>query len=205
MQNTKLHQRMVGNATTAKIDGQMPAGMAYGQTNHLKMPIIAKYINEVTIMAEHGTIHYTTNGNTPTSDSDTYTEPITIAADTTVKAIAVMDGAITSAVASKECSYVAPASKPDITCTDNVVTMTAEEGAAIHYTDDNSTPDVTSDVYEEPITITETTTYKAIAVVSGKPNSGVKSKTCTYVAQVVPEEHEVPGDGEGTGEGTGEA
>ncbi|WP_431804100.1 chitobiase/beta-hexosaminidase C-terminal domain-containing protein [Halobacillus andaensis] len=41
---------------------------------------------------------------------------------------------------------------------------TAEEGAAIHYTTDGSTPGSTSQVYEEPITIEQDTTIKAVAV-----------------------------------------
>jgi hypothetical protein len=50
------------------------------------------------------TIHYTTNGTTPTSSSPKYTGPITVAASETVKAIAVASGYLTSPVAAA--SYV---------------------------------------------------------------------------------------------------
>ena len=56
---------------------------------------------QVTMTAENGaTIHYTTDGTTPTSSSTTYSEPITLSDTTTVKAIAVKDG-ISSSVTSR--------------------------------------------------------------------------------------------------------
>ncbi len=57
---------------------------------------------EVTITAEDGaTIHYTTDGNDPTSSSAEYSTAFTITETTTVKAIAVKGGK-TSSIASKE-------------------------------------------------------------------------------------------------------
>ena len=43
----------------------------------------------ITCATDGATIHYTTNGDTPTSSSTTYTEPFTINATTTVKAIGI--------------------------------------------------------------------------------------------------------------------
>ena len=75
-------------------------------TEETKAPVIAgttpfDSTTEVTITAsKDAVIYYTTNGDTPTSESTEYTEAITLDATTTVKAIAVLGGT-TSDVASK--------------------------------------------------------------------------------------------------------
>lgn len=72
----------------------------------LAAPAISVDSNEVTITAAEGaTIHYTVDSAEPTSASAEYTAPFSITADTTVKAIAVMDGYTTSAVATKLCEF----------------------------------------------------------------------------------------------------
>ncbi|RHW39961.1 endonuclease [Lysinibacillus yapensis] len=53
----------------------------------------------LTTKTEGSTIHYTTDGSQPTTDSPVYNEPITITEDTTIKAIAVKDGLTNSDVA----------------------------------------------------------------------------------------------------------
>ncbi len=58
------------------------------------------------------------------------------------------------------------------------VTMTAESGATIHYTTDGTTPTSSSTTYSEPITLSDTTTVKAIAVKDGI-SSSVTSRTYT--------------------------
>ena len=52
-------------------------------------------------------------------------------------------------------------------------------GAAIHYTLDGSAPTSNSPLYTSPITISETTTIKAIAVKTGMDDSSVSSATYT--------------------------
>ena len=58
------------------------------------------------------------------------------------------------------------------------VTMSGPDGAEIHYTTDGSNPSAESTLYSEALTLTETTTVKAIAIKSGSTSS-VASKTFT--------------------------
>ena len=58
------------------------------------------------------------------------------------------------------------------------VSMSGPDGAEIHYTIDGSTPTAESPVYSEPLTLTETTTVKAIAIKDGQ-SSEVTSRTYT--------------------------
>ena len=58
------------------------------------------------------------------------------------------------------------------------VTMTGPTGSEIHYTLDGITPTAESPVYSEPLTLTETTVVKAIAIKDGV-SSSVTSRTYT--------------------------
>ena len=58
------------------------------------------------------------------------------------------------------------------------VTMSAESGAEIHYTVDGSSPTVSSSLYSSAISLSATTTVKAIAIKDGV-SSSVASKTFT--------------------------
>ena len=74
------------------------------------------------------------------------------------------------------------------------VSMSAEAGATIHYTLDGSTPTAsTGTVYSGPVTLTETTTVKAIAVKDGV-SSSVTSRVYTKGTNAG------GGDGEGSGD-----
>ena len=63
------------------------------------------------------------------------------------------------------------------------VTITAEGGATIYYTTDGSEPTTASAVYGEPLTISETTTIKAIAVKEGLYNNS-EVATADYVIEL---------------------
>jgi len=58
------------------------------------------------------------------------------------------------------------------------VSISGPDGASIHYTVDGSTPTAESTQYSEPLTFTETTTLKAIAIKDGV-SSAVTSRTYT--------------------------
>ncbi len=73
------------------------------------------------------------------------------------------------------------------------VTMSAESGAQIRYTTDGSTPTAESTLYSAPVTLTDTTTVKAIAIKDGV-SSSVTSRTYTKGGNAG------GGDGEGNGD-----
>ena len=73
------------------------------------------------------------------------------------------------------------------------VSMSAESGAEIRYTTDGSTPTASSSLYSAPITLTDTTTVKAIAIKDGV-SSAVTSRVYTKSA----------GNGGGSGDGGGD-
>ena len=74
------------------------------------------------------------------------------------------------------------------------VSMSAESGASIYYTLDGSAPTAESTLYSAPITLTDTTTVKAIAIKDGV-SSSVTSRTYTKGGNAGG-----GGDGEGSGD-----
>lgn len=122
-------------------------------------------------------VYYTTNGDTPTSESSAYSEPFTLDATATVKAIAIKDG-VSSEVASATFTKLAA---PTISGTTpfaetTSVTMSGPEGATIHYTTDGSTPTSDSSTYSEALTLSATTTVKAVSVKSGVTSAAATKK-----------------------------
>jgi hypothetical protein len=132
-------------------------------------------------------IYYTVDGSTPTTGSTLYTAPLTVAATTTVKAIAAAAGYMNSTVASAAYTITIPtAATPTFSpaagtysSTQTVTISDATGGASIYYTMDGSTPTTSSTLYTAPLTVATTTTVKAIAAAAGYTNSAVGSATYT--------------------------
>jgi endo-1,4-beta-xylanase len=131
-------------------------------------------------------IRYTTNGTNPTASSTRYSTPITISKNTTLKAIAIKSGMNNSDVLTAvyiidipqlETVATPTVNPPEGTYTSaQSVTLSCDTSeAAIHYTLDGSTPTIGSTPYSTPITISATTTLKAIAVKTGMNDSEVFS------------------------------
>jgi hypothetical protein len=125
-------------------------------------------------------IFYTTNGTTPTASSTKYTGAITVSSTTTINAIATATDSLTSAVASATYVIETPAATPTFSPAagtyigDQQVTISdATTGASIFYTTNGATPTDSSTKYTGPITITATTTIKAIATATGSLTSAV--------------------------------
>ena len=68
------------------------------------------------------------------------------------------------------------------TSAQTVAISCATSGATIYYTTDGNTPTTSSSVYSSALTISETTTVKAMAVKEGMNNSAVASATYTIVS-----------------------
>jgi len=136
-------------------------------------------------------IFYTVDGSTPTAFSKAYTGPITISSSSTLKAIATASGASNSAVSSATYTIDAPAtvtapvlSVPAGTYTQqqSVTISDKTAGATIYYSTNGAIPTASSFPYTAAITISSTTTLKAIAIVKGGSSSAVSSATYTISA-----------------------
>lgn len=131
------------------------------------------------------TIYYTTDGTTPTSSSTVYAGPITVSTSETIKAIASVNGLMTSSVATA--SYIIhPAETPTFSLApglySTIQTVSISDstpGATIYYTIDGTTPTSSSTKYTAPITVASTVTLKAIATAPGYSSSLVATATYT--------------------------
>ena len=140
------------------------------------------------------TIKYTVDGSDPSpTHGTTYTVPITVAANTTVKALGYKAGMETSVV--NTAVYVIKAVKPVLSVTTGTyhavqsVTMTSVTngtGFAMYYTTDGTTPTFTplhGTLYSGAISVTSTgQTIKAIAKKTGLAESDVATSVITIQA-----------------------
>ena len=150
-----------GSPTVATPTFDIPAGTYYAVQN-------------VTISCEAGaTIHYTTNGATPTTDDPTYSTPIPISTTTTIKAIAVKAGMNNSAVATAEYIIVLT---PTVTTTPattlNFAIVSIEETASliVNVKGTNLTENLTVNITGNGFSSTTTSITKENAMTSGGYN-----------------------------------
>ncbi|MDR1558703.1 MAG: chitobiase/beta-hexosaminidase C-terminal domain-containing protein [Clostridiales bacterium] len=133
-------------------------------------------------------IYYTTDGRNPTTSSRRYTEPITVTADVTVKAITVAPDYSDSDVAEfvykvrLSAKTGAPYSNTasGIVSWGSVITLSSTTaGAQIFYTTNGNKPTTSSTLYTGPITITQNTTIKAFAVSKNLADSDMSTLVYT--------------------------
>ncbi|HEY5328995.1 MAG TPA: chitobiase/beta-hexosaminidase C-terminal domain-containing protein [Acidobacteriaceae bacterium] len=132
------------------------------------------------------TIYYTTDGSTPTPSSKVYSSAISVAATTTINAMATASGysasAISSAVYTINLAVAAPTFTPaagTYTSAQSVALADSTAGATIYYTTDGSMPTTSSRVYSAAIPVAATTTINAIATASGYSTSQESSAVYT--------------------------
>ncbi len=135
-------------------------------------------------------IYYTIDGSAPTTSSPVYSTPITVdSGSVTIKAIAQATGFSASSVGSATFNIQPTATAPPTfspgtgtySSTQSVTISDATSGATIYYTTDGSTPTTSSAVYGSAITVSTSSTLKALAVAPGFAQSAVSS--AAYVIQ----------------------
>lgn len=141
-----------------------------------------------------GTLYYTTNGSTPTTYASAttfkYTGPITITANTTIKAIVIKTGCTNSdaatftyTVGEVPATPVFDVASGEIAGGTMVSLSTATAGATIRYTTDGTNPTATTGtLYSAPIAVNTAVTIKAVAVKSGIASS---VSTASYAIQAI--------------------
>ena len=148
-------------------------------------------------------IHYTTDGHNPSMTSPLYSNPFEISSSSMIKAYALKDGYLPSAVimAEYEIDYINTAipifsPTPGIYIDEQVVTLqSTTEEAEIHYTLDGSEPNNNSPLYNNNLIISSTTIIKAMAISHNYLPSKITTATYTIHYQTVstPEFNPTPG------------
>ncbi|MFA6127554.1 MAG: chitobiase/beta-hexosaminidase C-terminal domain-containing protein [Bacteroidales bacterium] len=154
--------------------------------NPIFTPVAGTYVGSQSIAISTETagalIRYTLDGSTPTASNGTsYTGPVDITRNLTIKAYASKTGMANSSVVTA--SYTIKCVEPEFSPlpgtysgTPTITLSTATAGASIRYTTNGSTPTSTSGtLYSSGITLASSATVKAIAYKTGMANSDVVS------------------------------
>ena len=113
-------------------------------------------------------IYYTLDGSDPTTESTLYTEPFNLYQAATVKAMATGDGYTNSKIAEKDIVIMVQASTPTITIESNadgkaVISLQSPQGIDMYYNFNGATTADDSQLYTEPIVLTESATLYTLA------------------------------------------
>ncbi|MFZ0708215.1 MAG: chitobiase/beta-hexosaminidase C-terminal domain-containing protein [Candidatus Korobacteraceae bacterium] len=134
-------------------------------------------------------MYYTLDGSNPTTNSTPYTGAISVTKDTTIKAIAASYGYLNSPISTGNYYIQAPTPtfSPGSGSYSPPVSVTISDtasGATIYYTADGSIPTTNSTSCPNPcsLSVSTTTTLKAIASGGGYVSSNVATATYTIAA-----------------------
>jgi trimeric autotransporter adhesin len=173
-------------------------------------PPPGRYVGAQTVTLTTGvggaTIHYTTNGKTPTASSPVYAGPIAVSSSITLKAVAVAKGFKSNIAGGGKYSIESQVATPTFTpqprgyWTAQTVTITdVTDGAVIYYTLDGTQPSTKSAKYAgAAIPVTKTATINAIAVSNGV-SSSVANALFTINDETLVEERALAQQGIGIG------
>ncbi len=151
-------------------------------------PPAGSYIGGISVTmtsaTPNATIYYTTDGSNPSTASNLYSAPVSLAVTTTINAIAVSTGLLQSNLTSAAYVLSTQTAPPNFNpaagsyVSAQSVSFTDDSAnATIYYTTDGSTPTHSSTVFSTPIPVTTTKTIRAIASAAGLSDSGVVSGT----------------------------
>jgi len=154
--------------TTAPVVNASPAGGSFQGTISVTLSGTDDSLGVVTI-------HYTTDGTTPTIASPVYSSPINVTTTTTISFFGVDPSNNQSAIQTMIYTIFAPDTTPPIITispiqgtytSSQVITLQANENSVIYYTKDGTKPTTSSPVYEGSFTISAlgTTTVKYFGV-----------------------------------------
>ena len=134
-------------------------------------------------------MYYTSDGSIPTTSSIPYSGPILVSMNTTINAITAAYGYLTSPVSSG--TFLIQSPTPTISpssgtySTPQTVTVSdTASGATIYYTTNGTTPTTSSTSCANPcqLTVSTTTTVKAVSSGGGYASSNVAVATYTFAA-----------------------
>jgi hypothetical protein len=144
-------------------------------------------------------IYYTTDGSTPTTASNPYTAPISIAVTQTLNAVAIASGGSLSQIGKAGYTITLPTAVPVISpaagtynLIQSVTIADATPGAVIYYTVNGKYPTTTSPVYTGPIAATTNTLIQAIAAA---PTDSTSTGATAQYTIVAPAPSILPGSG----------
>lgn len=133
------------------------------------------------------TIHYTTNGSTPTAASPAYSTPIAVTASMTIRALATRTGWTDSPAATAAYAIVNLVETPifspgagTYTQPQLVAIACSTEAAEIRYTTNGAEPTVTSTLYSTPIELSAPVTIRAKAFKTDWTASSIASAAYTF-------------------------
>lgn len=132
-------------------------------------------------------IHYTLDGQNPTTSSPKYSSAIVLDSNTTIRAFATKTGLVPSSILSVNFTVLKQGALPEpiigpagVFQDSQLVSIHCDSASAsIHYTVDGSEPSASSTKYTGPFQVKSTQQIRAIAIKDGSPNSTVASAWIT--------------------------